>query len=209
MIEIIPSINAPTFEEAEEKIKKVEPFVKWCHLDVTDGIFSKHLTWHNPLDLPRFNTKLNAEAHLMIEKPEEAIENWLASPVKRIIVQLEAVNDLDLIVNKCRKAKIEIGLSINPETFWGKLTPWFGKVDLIQILAVHPGLSGQAIQEDALEKVKKVRETCPGCKIEFDGGVNLETAEKIIESGADILVAGSAIFSAPDIGLAIRRLFGE
>ena len=77
MSQIIPSINVSTFEEVQERIKKIEPFVKWCHLDVTDGIFSKHITWHEPMDLPLIQTKLNIEVHLMIKKPEEILNESL------------------------------------------------------------------------------------------------------------------------------------
>ena len=104
MIEIIPSINTPTFEEVQNKIKIIEPYVQWCHLDVTDGIFSKHLTWHNPADLPRLQTKLKAEVHLMVENPEKHIGQWLLSPIKRIIVHWEAAKDIDFIIKKCREA---------------------------------------------------------------------------------------------------------
>ena len=87
-IEVIPSINVPTFEEVKERIAKVEPYVKWCHLDVTDGVFSKHLTWHDPRDLPALDTKLNVEVHLMVADPEKILDQWLVKPVKRVIVHL-------------------------------------------------------------------------------------------------------------------------
>jgi len=206
MIEIIPSINVPTFEEVQERIKKVEPYVSWCHLDVTDGVFSKHLTWHDPADLPRLDTKLKAEVHLMVEEPEKIIDRWLVAPVGRIIVHLEAVRDPELIIKKCREAGIEVGFAINPETFWGKLAPWLGKVNLLQVLAVPPGPSGQKMGDDAIDKVAHLRAQGSGCIIEIDGGVNFETAKKAIAAGADILIAGSVIFSATDIGNAIAAL---
>ncbi|QQG45387.1 MAG: hypothetical protein HYW89_00400 [Candidatus Sungiibacteriota bacterium] len=205
-IEIIPSINVRTFEEVQERVKKVEPYVKWCHLDVTDGIFSKHLTWHNPADLPLLDTKLNVEVHLMVSEPEKVIDQWLVKPIKRVIVHLEAVSDIDLIVKKCREADVEVGLAINPETFWGKLEPWFKKVDIYQTLAVHPGPSGQQIQEEIYDKIIHIRKSCPGCIIEVDGGINPETAKKAVESGANLLVAGAYIFNSFDIQTAVNQL---
>lgn len=206
MIEIIPSINVPTFEEVKKRIKKVEPFVKWCHLDVTDGVFSKHPTWHNPADLPGLQTELKAEAHLMVVDPEKVIEQWFIEPVKRIIVHLEAVRDTDLIIQKCREAGIEIGLAINPETFWGKLQLWCAKADLFQVLTVKPGPSGQKIDDGSFDKIAHLRRVCPGSKIEIDGGINKETAQKAKEAGADILVAGAYIFNSPDIEKAVQEL---
>ncbi len=207
MTEIIPSINVRTFEEVKQRIRKVEPYVKWCHLDVTDGVFSKHLTWHDPADLLLLDTKLNVEVHLMVSEPEKILDQWLARPIKRVIVHLEAVTDMELIIRKCREARVEIGLAINPETFWGKLKPWFEKVDMVQVLAVHPGPSGQEVDWPAmLGKIRHIRERCKKCIIEVDGGINPETAREAVRAGADLLVGGAYIFSSPDISVAIKNL---
>jgi len=223
MIEVIPSINVQTFEEVREWIKKVEPYVSWCHLDVTDGIFSKHETWRDPADLPKLagflnglagsdpakqgQTLFNVEVHLMIAEPEQYIEKWLIPPVKRIIVHVEAAKDLDLIIQKCREAGIEAGLAINPETPWDRLQPWFGKVDIVQTLNVHPGSSGQkAYWQETLPKIEHIRKSCPLCIIEVDGGVDPETAKKAIECGANLLVAGNYIFNAKDTKKAVEEL---
>ena len=201
MIEVIPSINVRTFEEMKERIKKVESYVKWVHLDVTDGVFSKHPTWNEPRDLLSFDTKLNLEVHLMVENPEKIIEQWLIGRIKRVIVHLEAVKDLDFIIQKCRKVGVEIGLALNPETPWQKAEPWFKKVDTILTLEVRPGPSGQPVAEDAFVKVAGIHESCPECIIEFDGGVNPETAQKAREAGASLLIAGAYIFNSADIGV--------
>ena len=94
MVEVIPSINCQTFEEVQERVKKIEPYVSWCHLDVTDGIFSKHTTWNNPADVSFLDTKLKAEVHLMVQEPEKIIDQWLIRPIRRVIVHLEAVKDV-------------------------------------------------------------------------------------------------------------------
>ena len=210
MVEIIPSINVRTFEEVQERVKKVEPYVKWCHLDVTDGVFSKHLTWHDPRDLLNLETSLNVEVHLMVSEPEKVLDQWLVKPIKRVIVHLEAVTDMDLIIKKCREAGVGIGIAINPETFWGKLELWFGKVDIYQVLAVHPGPSGQDVDwSEILGKIRHIRERCPGCIIEVDGGINPESAKKAADAGANLLAAGAYIFSSKDIEhsiLELRRL---
>ena len=98
MAEIIPSINAATFEEVQKKIALVESYVSWCHLDVTDGVFSKHPTWRDPYDLTRLRTRLKAEMHLMVEEPEKIVEQWLVEPIRRIIVHLEAAKNPELII---------------------------------------------------------------------------------------------------------------
>lgn len=214
MVEIIPSINVRTFTEVRERIKKVEPHarpadggVKWAHLDVTDGVFSKHETWRDPSNLKSLDTNLNVEVHLMIAEPEKEIDKWLIKPVKRMIVHIEAMSDPELIIQKCRDVGIEIGFAINPETSWEKLQPWFGKVDIVQTLNVHPGSSGQnAFWPETLFKIEHIRKSCPQCIIEVDGGVNAETVKNAVEAGANLLVAGNAIFSAKDIKKSIEEL---
>ena len=228
-LELIPSINVLTFVEVKERIVKVEPYVSWCHLDVTDGVFSKHETWRDPKDLARLQTKLNVEVHLMVAEPENVIEQWLVVPVKRVIVHIEAMKNPELIIKKCREADVEVGFAINPETPWEKLQPWFGpvkspmpkasadalgrltsnevnKVDMVQVLAVKPGPSGQKMNEDTYAKIGYIRTACPRCIIEVDGGVNSETARKAVEAGANLLVAGHAIFGSKDVKKAIEEL---
>lgn len=207
MSEIIPSINVPTFTEIQERIRKVEPYVKWCHLDVTDGIFSKYETWRNPADLSLLDTTLNIEVHLMVSEPEKVIDQWLVKPVKRLIVHLETAKDMELLIDKCRKVGVEIGLAVNPETPGEALAPWLGKVDLVQVLAVHPGSSGQkSFWPELLGKISYIREQCRHCIIEADGGINPETARKAAAAGADLLVSGAYIFNNQNFELTLEEL---
>lgn len=208
MAEIIPSINVRTFAEAKEKIELVEPYVKWVHLDVTDGIFSKHETWRDPGDFKNYrsSTSIGMEVHLMVNEPEKIIDEWLVRPVRRVIVHIEAMSDPELIIAKCHKVGVEIGFAVNPGTSWEKLQPWFNKVDMVQTLAVNPGPSGQKMGEDTIDKIRHIRTSCPECIIEVDGGVNQETAKKAIFAGANILVAGNYIFAAENIKGAVAEL---
>ena len=203
MIELIPSINARTFEEVQERIKKIEPFAAWCHLDVTDGVFSTHLTWREPADLARLTTTLRVEAHLMMEEPERVITQWLVKPVTRVIVHREATKDMPSLIKKCQDAGIQIGLAIRPDTSWEALVPWAAQVDLLQLLAVNPGPSGQKMDIGTVDKLVHLHCECPDCIIEIDGGITLETGRIMARHGANILVVGSALFSASDIGHAL------
>lgn len=206
MVEIIPSINVLTFQEVQERIKQVEPYVSWCHLDVTDGIFSEHRTWRNPAHLSLLDTPLNVEVHLMVEEPEKHIDQWLVKPVKRVIVHMEASKDINMIIDHCKVAGIECGLAIRPNTLWSVLMPWAKKVDLIQLLAVNPGPSGQLMDEETIDKISRMRASCRECIIEVDGGINRETATLARKAGANILVSAGYIFSHSDIGAAIEEL---
>lgn len=209
MTEIIPSINVSTFAQVQERINQVEPYVTWCHLDVTDGIFSSHATWRNPADLALLNTSLKIEVHLMIEKPELSIDQWLVKPIKRIIVHQEATDYMDSIIEKCRQAGIECGIAIRPDTSWDVLAVWKAKVHVMQVLAVNPGPSGQQMSSDIVDKIGHLRASCSSCMIEVDGGINPVTALQVRNAGANILVSGGYLFSQSDMGDAIKELQGN
>ena len=206
MTEIIPAINADSFEEIEQKIRLIEPYSKWAHLDVADGTFTKNTIWHNASDFNKLQTSLSIEVHLMINNVEKRIENWLLPNIKRIIFHSEAVDNPDFIINKIHEAGKEAGISINPETSWTRLQPYFNKIDLIQLLSVHPGLAGQEFDEEVLHKIEEVRKNCSDCIIESDGGMNLSTIPKAVVAGANIIVAASAIFKNNEIEKNINDL---
>ncbi|KKT29255.1 hypothetical protein A3G55_02725 [Candidatus Giovannonibacteria bacterium RIFCSPLOWO2_12_FULL_44_25] len=209
MVEIIPSINVSDFDELKKRIKKVEPYAKWAHLDVSDGVFTKHVSWHEPKDLVWIKTKLKLEVHLMTDRPERTIEEWLIRPVSRIIFHQEATKDHRLLIDKIHKAKKEAGMAIKPDTPWLKLFPYIKKVDMFQLLAVSPGPSGQEFSEEILHKLGHIRHVCPECIIEVDGGVNKRVAARCIKEGADLLVAGKAIFESENIKKTIKELSGK
>jgi ribulose-phosphate 3-epimerase len=205
---VIPAINAKSFKEIKKRIKIIEPYCEWVQLDVADGTFAKNTIWHNAADLLSLKTRpsLNIEIHLMISGLEERIENWLIAPVNRLIFHLEAAKDPYFIIKKCKEAKKEVGVAIAPPTSWTRLMGFCNKVDLFQILAVYPGLTGQEFQNDSLDKIKYLRENCPSAIIEVDGGINKETAKKAAEAGADIAAAASYIFNSKKVKKAIEEL---
>ncbi|MEK9175772.1 MAG: ribulose-phosphate 3-epimerase [Patescibacteria group bacterium] len=206
MIEIIPSINVNNFEELKEKIRLVEPYVNWAHIDVSDGVFTKHVSWHDPKEFVGFQTSLKLEVHLMIDRPEREIDEWAIVPADRIIFHQEATSVHKLILDKIRGAKKETGIAIKPDTNWIKLFPYFDSVDLLQLLAVNPGPSGQEFQEEILHKLGHIHSLHPQAIIEVDGGVNPAVARRCTRAGAEALVAGSSVFSSKDIGAAIEKL---
>ncbi len=157
-------------------------------------------------DLIDFKTKLKLEVHLMIEGPEKSIEDWLIKPVDRVIFHQEATKSHELLIDKIHEAKKEAGLAIKPDTPWLKLFPYIGKVELFQLLAVNPGPSGQEFQEEILHKLGHMRQVCPECIIEVDGGVNKEVARACAKEGADLFVAGQVVFGSSDIEKAIKEL---
>lgn len=201
MIEVIPAIIARDFQELEEKISKVKSFVNWVQLDVMDGKFVENTTWNNPEELPKLTENyplLKLEAHLMVEKPEYVIDDWIKSGVKRIIFHYEATGKHREIIDKIRNAGLEAGVAINPETPIDALdflpiTSYQAPITIL-IMSVHPGKSGQKFLEETLPKIKNLRGKYPNVKIGVDGGINLETAGPAIQAGADVLFIGSGIF---------------
>lgn len=203
---IIPAINADNFEEIKEKIKLIEQYADWAHLDIADGTFTKNTLWHNPADLILLETGLNLEIHLMLNNVERRIEDWLIKGVKRIIFHIGGTQDAGFIIDKCKKNGVEAGISVSPNESLAKGLAYKDKVDFFQILGVNPGLPGQKIMEETFGKIKEAKKFCPSCIIEVDGGMNRETIPRAVEAGADIIVAASAIFGGGDIGKNIEAL---
>lgn len=210
---VIPAINETDFDEIKNKIKAAQEFgSEWVHLDVADGKFTKNVLWNNPKDLENlratgYELRTNFEVHLMVQNPDEVLDDWLDVKVKRVIVHLESVKDLDVMKMRCIAFGTELFLAIKPETPVERLFSYEGAADGFLVLAVNPGLAGQKFQENQLEKIKALRQKFPGAKIEADGGVNLGNASKIKEAGADILVSASHIWSSEDPQKAYFDLF--
>lgn len=219
-LEIIPSINAELFEDAEKKIRQVEPHVRWVHLDIADGTFTKHVTWHNPADLFILKTSALIEVHLMVENPERVVDAWIGAGAKRIIVHIETIKDFTYLKKRCDEHKVFLMLSVAPQTSWTKLIPFMKEnVVSFQVLAVHPGPAGQKFidgspedanyAESSYDKIKHIREHCSFCDIEIDGGVTPGIAKKCREVGANLIVAASAIFNAPSIQEGVDAIKGD
>lgn len=212
MIEIIPTINSENFEEIKEKIKIIERVIppngaSWIQIDVADGTYTKNTIWHNPLDLMGLETDLNIEVHLMLNDIDRRIDDWLTPNVKRIIFQIEASHNPEFVIEKCKKAGKEVGISISPAIPISQVAKYKDKVDFFQILAVNPGLAGQKTQDEAFDKIKSLKKICGQCIIEVDGGMNLETGRRAIEAGANRLAIAHAIFGKNNIKETIRELY--
>lgn len=206
MIEIIPAILTKDFQELQEKIKKVESYVDWVQLDVMDGQFVDNTTWNNPADLKNLKTKLKLSVQLMIKNPEEHLDEWIDSGVERIIFHYTSTKKHKEIIEKIKKAGLQVGLAINPETHIEVVDDLIDQLDLVLVMTVQPGRGGQKLLEETLTKIKKLREKYKDVNIEVDGGINPETASKVIQAGANLLVSGSAIFNSDDIEKTIQAL---
>lgn len=217
-MQVIPAINETSFEKVKSQVLQAAEFVMpaggWMHLDIADGKFTAHRTWENPADLEQsaFNfADLHAvhfEVHLMVQDPERVVAEWLKAGVGRIIVHMEAVRNADAILEQCQAHGVQAMLSSNPETPPDALLPFLQNFNAFQVLAVKPGLAGQAFKPEAVKKVKFLRERAPNATIEVDGGITKTTGKLAKDAGADILVSASYIWRNKNPRKAFEELMG-
>jgi ribulose-phosphate 3-epimerase len=211
-VKIAPSILSADFRCLEEEIKRVERGgADLIHVDVMDGHFVPNITI-GPLVVKavRKCTTLPLDVHLMIENPHKYIPDFARAGADIIMVQVEAsknlVDDIELINQNNAKP----GVVVNPATPVEKVYPVLDKVAMVLLMTVNPGFEGQKFMPEVLPKIKKLREEVKRrnleVDIEVDGGINLETAPKAVKAGANVLVAGSAIFYAKDPIEVIQKL---
>ena len=200
MTQIIPAIIAQNLEEIREKIKLVEPYVDWVQLDVLDGIFAPSKTFNDPVELKNLQTDIKIEAHLMIDQPELVIDQWILSGVKRILIHYESTKKLDEVIKKVKEAGLEVGVVLKMETPITIIDDFIDKLDVVQLMGIAEiGFYGHPFDDRVLEKISTLRKKYPNVIIEIDGGINLKTAQEVLDRGATRLVVGSYLFQGDNI----------
>jgi len=212
-IKIAPSILSADFSRLREEIQAAEAAgADLIHVDVMDGHFVPNITI-GPMIVQavRRSTKLPLDVHLMITNPELYLEDFIRAGANSITVHVETVNHLNRLVQAIKERNgIKASVSLNPATSLSSLDYILAEVDMVLLMSVNPGFGGQKFIDSILEKISKLRKWIDalglGVEIEVDGGIKPENAGEIIKAGADILVAGSAIFGAKDYSAAIRQI---
>lgn len=212
MVKIAPSILSADFARLGEEIKDVERGgADYIHVDVMDGHFVPNITI-GPLivDAIRPVTKLPLDVHLMIENPDQYIEAFAKAGANYITVHVEASRHLHRTIQLIKSTGVKAGVVLNPATPVESLKHIIEEVDMVLLMSVNPGFGGQKFISSVVPKIRQVKELAdalnPELEIEVDGGVNEETAKLCIEAGANVLVAGSAVFNKEDRGAAIASL---
>jgi len=210
---IAPSILAADFSQLANEIHKVEAAgADWIHCDIMDGHFVDNISFGPAIvGFVRKQTKLPLDVHLMIEHPDHYVPRFVEAGANSITVHVEseAKHEVAKTLQQIRDAGCRAGLTLNPATPFAAVEPLLGQIDLLLVMTVHPGFGGQSFRADQMEKVKRAKSLSDKIDIEVDGGINAETARLSIQNGANVLVAGTSIFNAPDYAKAIRDLRGE
>ncbi|MFH1305843.1 MAG: ribulose-phosphate 3-epimerase [Candidatus Omnitrophota bacterium] len=207
---VAPSILSADFSRLGDEIKAIEfGGADWVHVDVMDGVFVPNITI-GPLVVKSIKpiSSLPLDVHLMINDPGKYVDQFADAGSDIITFHVEACRSPEAVIEKIRAKGKKAGVSVKPGTDISALQAILDKVDMVLIMTVEPGFGGQFFMEDMLDKIRSVRKSFKG-HVQVDGGINKDTARKAVAAGADVLVAGTAVFGQEDYAEAIRGLRGR
>lgn len=197
---LAPSILSADFCELGSQIKEIEKAgAHYVHIDVMDGVFVPSISYGMPIvSSIRKCTDMFFDVHMMVTKPERYVEDFIKCGADGVTIHLEACDCIEETLNKIKSFGKKAAIAINPETPVSEVIPYIKMVDMVLIMTVHPGFGGQKYIPECTEKIREVRKYIDDnkldVKLQIDGGVNLDNVRYNVEAGADVLVAGSAIF---------------
>lgn len=211
---ISPSVLSCDFANVQRDVEMINNSdADWFHVDIMDGVFVPNISFGFPvMKAIKRHAKKPLDVHLMIDNPDQYIEDFASAGADILTVHFEACTHLHRTINAIKEAGMKAGVAINPHTSITVLEEVLDSLDLVLIMSVNPGFGGQKFIESSVGKVAKLREMKsnlnPGLIIEVDGGVNLETGNRLVEAGASALVAGSFVFKSEEPINTIKALKG-
>jgi ribulose-phosphate 3-epimerase len=209
---VAPSILAADFANLEREVKMInESQADWIHIDIMDGVFVPNFSMGIPVvESIKRHAHKPLDVHLMIINPEKHVEGFQMAGAASITVHVEACQNLHRNIQQIKSLGCKAGVAINPHTSIVELENIIADIDLVCVMSVNPGFGGQKFIEHTYRKVallkKLITQSNATAKIEIDGGVTLQNAKRLLDAGADVLVAGNFVFSASDPLEAIRQL---
>jgi ribulose-phosphate 3-epimerase len=210
---IAPSILSADFRELGNQVEKAENAgCDWIHVDIMDGHFVPNMSMGRlALEACHKITKLPLDVHLMVNNPERFVEIFAESGANHLTVHIEATTNIHRLLQNIRELGCKVGISLNPGTPAIMIDPVLHMVNLVLVLTVNPGYGGQSFLVETLPKIKEIRQRLdqvnPEALIEVDGGISASTLPQVIAAGAQVFVAGNAIFNHPQgITAGIRSL---
>ena len=186
----------------------------WVHVDVMDGHFVPNLTFGPKMvaDLHKA-TRLPLDVHLMIERPDDWVDQYIDAGAAYVVVHVEAARALPETLSRIRARGAKAGITLSPDTPVERVLPYLDEVDLALVMSVNPGFGGQTFIESAIGKLQRLRKEIDARKLpvelEVDGGVKLDNVRRVLAAGANVVVAGSAVFEAPEGVEAALKKFRE
>ena len=212
MVKIAPSILSADFCHLEREIQRVQT-ADLLHVDVMDGAFVPNITLGLPVVRSiRKHTDMQLDLHLMIDKPVRYVAQFCEAGADLVSVHLESDHpqNIQKALDIMGEYGVKKAVALRPITSPEAILPYIDQLDMVLVMTVEPGFGGQPFMESQLKTITRVREIIqahnPSCDLEVDGGINLSTARRVVEAGANVLVAGSALYEAPDLSAAMEAL---
>jgi len=212
---ISPSILAADFGNLQAICEMINRSrAEWVHIDVMDGVFVPNISFGFPvLEAVKRHCRKFIDVHIMIVQPEKYVKRFAQAGAEMLTFHYEAAENPQQIIDLIRAEGIKVGITVNPDVPVSVLAPYIDKVDMVLLMSVFAGYGGQKFMEETYARIDELKALIdsknPDCRIEIDGGVNLENAPKLFKHGANVLVAGSTVFNAPDPEKMIVELLGE